>query len=202
MFNIKVMILCFDTGQKVIFCFLKMCQVDDNPKLWICYCPLFQLMSIFRHCGCLLPGFLCKYCGVCRFCVQKLAVSISFIYYCACIIYWPNKLITIKKSKADTSTLHLRERERERERERITVLKNLIGKISSPCMSAFWDIIGNHGILIIQNVIYSLPTYSKEKLLQTLGGWMVNRIHIKSLNVTDTILIDYLIVHRYSGVLD
>ena len=69
-------------------------------------------------------------------------------------------------------------------------------------MSAFWDIIGNHGNLIIQNVLYSLPTYSNEKLLQTLGGWMVNRIPIKSLNVTDTILIDYLVVHRYSGVLD
>ncbi|XP_062596866.1 uncharacterized protein LOC134258357 [Saccostrea cucullata] len=26
-----------------------------------------------RHCGCLIAGFLCKYCGVCRFCVQRLA---------------------------------------------------------------------------------------------------------------------------------
>ena len=38
-------------------------------------------------------------------------------------------------------------------------------------MSAFWDIIGNHGILIIQNVIYSLPTYSKEL---TEAGWLTD----------------------------
>uniref|UniRef100_K1PB18 non-specific serine/threonine protein kinase n=1 Tax=Magallana gigas TaxID=29159 RepID=K1PB18_MAGGI len=33
-----------------------------------------------RHCGCLLPCFLCKYCGICRFCVQKLAKAHSMIH--------------------------------------------------------------------------------------------------------------------------